>query len=68
MFTKMKNIDSAFRYVRMFSIAFIAACTIISLFIAYKSYQLASQSQQKIFILAAENPIAIGVDLLKPII
>ena len=52
MFTKMKNIDSAFRYVRMFSIVFIAACTIISLFITYKSYQLAFQSQQKIFILA----------------
>jgi conjugative transposon TraK protein len=52
MFTKMKNIDSAFRCVRMFSIVFIIACTIISLFIAYKSYQLASQSQQKIFVLA----------------
>ncbi len=36
----------------MFSIVFIISCTIISLFIAYKSYQLASQSQQKIFILA----------------
>ena len=52
MFKKMKNIDSAFRYVRMFSIVFIAACTIISLFIAYKSYQLVYRSQQKIFILA----------------
>jgi conjugative transposon TraK protein len=52
MFTKTKNIDSAFRYVRMFSVAFIIGCIIISLFIAYKSYQLASQSQQKIFILA----------------
>ena len=52
MFQKMKNIDSAFRYVRMFTIAFIAGCIIISVFIAHKSYQLASQSQQKIFILA----------------
>jgi conjugative transposon TraK protein len=52
MFTKTKNIDSAFRYVRIFSVAFIAGSIIISLFIAYKSYQLASQSQQKIFILA----------------
>ena len=52
MFQKMKNIDSAFSYVRIFSIAFIAGCIIISVFIAYKSYQLASQSHQKIFILA----------------
>ena len=52
MFKKMKNIDSAFRYIRVFSIAFITGCIIISLFTAYKSYQLASQSQQKVFILA----------------
>lgn len=52
MFQKTKNIDSAFRHIRLFSIAFIAGCIIISLFIAYKSYQLASQAQQKVFILA----------------
>ena len=54
----MKNIDSAFRYIRLFSIAFIAGCILISLFIAYKSYQLASQSQQKVFIMA--NGKALG--------
>ncbi len=52
MFQKMKNIDSAFRYVRMFSIAFILACSLLSVFIAYKSFQVAANSQQKIFILA----------------
>lgn len=52
MFQKMKNIDSAFRYVRMFSIAFILACLLVSVFITYKSFQVAANSQQKIFILA----------------
>lgn len=52
MFKKTKNIDTAFRHVRLFSIAFLAGCIIISVMIAYKSYQLAAQSQQKIFILA----------------
>ena len=52
MFQKTKNIDTAFRYIRLFSVAFLAACVIISLFIAYKSYQLSSQSQNKVFILA----------------
>jgi conjugative transposon TraK protein len=52
MFQKMKNIDSAFRYVRMFSIAFILACSLLSVFIAYKSFQVAANAQQKIFILA----------------
>lgn len=52
MFKKTKNIDTAFRHVRLFSIAFLAGCIIISAMIAYKSYQLTEQSQQKIFILA----------------
>lgn len=52
MFHKTKNIDTAFRHIRMFSVAFIAGCIIISVFIAYKSYQLTAQSQQTIFILA----------------
>lgn len=52
MFQKMKNIDTAFRYIRLFSIALIGACVMISIFVVYKSSQLVSQTQQKIFILA----------------
>ena len=52
MFQKMKNIDTAFKQVRLFSLAVIAVCLLLTLFISYKSYQLATQSQQKIFILA----------------
>lgn len=52
MFQKMKNIDSAFRYIRLFSLLFILGCVVSSGFIALKSYQLAAQSQQRIFILA----------------
>lgn len=52
MFTKTKNIDTSFRYVRLFTLAIVLAAVFISIFTAYKSYQIASQSQQKIFILA----------------
>ncbi len=52
MFRTTKNIDTAFRQVRLFSIGVMAVCLVLTLFISYKSYQLASQSQQKIFILA----------------
>jgi conjugative transposon TraK protein len=52
MFQKMKNIDSAFRYIRLFSVVFVTACVIISIFIAYQSYNLASQAQKRIYILA----------------
>lgn len=52
MFQKMKNIDTSFRYIRLFSLFFLLGSLSIAIFISYKSYQLASQSQQKIFILA----------------
>ena len=48
----MKNIDTAFRYVRLFSLFFLVGCIIIAVYISHSSYQLASQSQQKVFILA----------------
>jgi conjugative transposon TraK protein len=52
MFKNPKNIDTAFRHIRTFSIVIIIGCIAISLFIASKSYQLAEQAQQKIYILA----------------
>lgn len=52
MFQKMKNIDSAFRYIRWFSLFFLVGCVTVTVFIAYKSYELTSGAQQRIFILA----------------
>jgi conjugative transposon TraK protein len=52
MFKKTKNIDTAFRHVRLFSIIFIAGCVLISFFTTSRSYQLALQSQERIYILA----------------
>ena len=52
MFTKMKNIDTAFRSVRLFALVCITGCILLSLFIAYKSYELAKRTQNKIYVLA----------------
>jgi conjugative transposon TraK protein len=52
MFTKMKNIDTAFRHIRMFSILVMICSIMLSCFIAYKSYELANNVQSKIYILA----------------
>lgn len=52
MFRKMKNIDTAFRYVRGFTMLVIAGCVLISGFTIYKSMGLVSQMQQRIYILA----------------
>ena len=52
MFRKMKNIDTAFRHIRAFTMLVIVGCVAISGFAIYKSQQLVSQMQAKIYILA----------------
>lgn len=52
MFKRMQNIDTAFRQIRLFSILFLIACIVVTSFIVYKSYQLTTQAQQRVFILA----------------
>lgn len=52
MFTKMKNIETAFRYVRFFTLAVVISCVVICIFVLYKSYQLAAITQNKVYVLA----------------
>lgn len=52
MFKQMKNIDSAFKYVRTFSMLLIIACVGICCFSVYKSFQLVNHIQSKIYILS----------------
>lgn len=51
MFTQFKNIDTAFRHIKTFSIFLILANVLIVCFSLYKSYQLSEQAQNKVFIL-----------------
>lgn len=52
MFTKMKNIDSAFRYVRGFTLVIVTGCILLSGFVIYESYLIVSRSKNKIYVLA----------------
>lgn len=52
MFTKMKNIDTAFRYVRGFTMLVIAGCIIICCYTLYKSFESVALMQDKVYILA----------------
>src|ERR1700712_5626446 len=52
MFKKMKNIDTAFRHVRMFTLIVIICFTIICCFALYKSFRLVYAMQSKVYILA----------------
>jgi conjugative transposon TraK protein len=52
MFQQMKNIDSAFKYVRGFSMVLVLGCTMICCYSLYRSYALVSSMQATIYILA----------------
>jgi conjugative transposon TraK protein len=52
MFTQFKNIDTAFKHIKRFSIFLIMACILISGFAIYKSFDMVKTVQAKIYILA----------------
>lgn len=52
MFKKMKNIDTAFRHIRGFTMLIIAGSVLLSCFALYKSFNLVSEMQDRIYILA----------------
>lgn len=52
MFQQLKNIDSAFKHIRVFSIALICCCASVCCYTVYKSYQLIEETQQRIYILS----------------
>ncbi|WP_325400975.1 conjugative transposon protein TraK [Agriterribacter sp.] len=52
MFRQMKNIDTAFKYVRGFTLLIILVSTGLCCYSLYKSFQLVTNIQDKIYILA----------------
>ncbi|MBV4357313.1 conjugative transposon protein TraK [Parasegetibacter sp. MAH-26] len=53
MFSKMKHIDTAFRYVRAFTFVIILGSLVLCGFVIYKSYELASIAKNKVYVLAS---------------
>jgi len=52
MFSQLRNIDTAFRHIKRFSLFLIIACITISGFAIYKSYEMVGKAQAKVYILA----------------
>jgi conjugative transposon TraK protein len=52
MFRQAKNIDTAFRHFRLFSVLLLLSCTGISTYTLYKSYQVMAVAGQRIYLLA----------------
>lgn len=72
MFTQFKNIDTAFRHIKTFSIFLICACVLVSGFAIYKSFDMVQANNAKVYILAngkaieafsAERKDNIGVEI-----
>ena len=57
MFKQTKNIDSAFRHIKMFSLILVAGCFILCGFVIFKSYELSARVQDKIYILAGDKAL-----------
>lgn len=52
MFAHFKNIETAFRHIRGFTIIVVVCCAAISCFAIFKSYQAAQRAQDRIYILS----------------
>jgi len=52
MFKQLKNIDTAFRHIRLFSLVLIMGCIASVCFTVYRTGDLISESQQRIYILS----------------
>lgn len=55
MFTKTKNIDTAFRQVRLLAVLIIICCFTICGFVLYKNYELSAKVQDRIYLLAGDK-------------
>lgn len=51
-FEQLRNIDTAFKHVRLFSLLMIAACVSISCYTVYTSYNMVTYLQNRIYILS----------------
>jgi conjugative transposon TraK protein len=52
MFRQFRNIETAFKHIKLFSFVLIAACMAICCYTVYESYNMVSSAQQRIYLLA----------------
>ncbi len=55
MFTKMKNIDTAFRSIRTFMIVFLVACTLLCGYIVYSTHATLAAGRGKVYVLVNDK-------------
>lgn len=58
MFQQLKNIETAFRHVRLFTFVVIAACAATTGYTVYESYRMVKSAQQTIYLLAGGQALS----------
>lgn len=56
-FEKVRNIDTAFRFVRTFAFVLLVFCFFLCGFVLYKSYELSAKLDNKIYVLAGDKAL-----------
>ena len=56
-FEKLKNIDTAFRFVRVFAFVLLVLCFLLCAFVLFKSYELSAKLENKIYVLAGDKAL-----------
>jgi conjugative transposon TraK protein len=57
MFKQMKNIDTSFRHIKLFSIVLLCGSFLLCGYVLYKSYALSARVQDRIYILAGDKAL-----------
>ena len=57
MFPKIRNIETAFQHIRLFSIIWLIACTSLSVFVIAESYRAVEKMQDKVYILSSGHAL-----------
>lgn len=57
MFKQIKNIDTSFRHIKMFSLILLCGCFLLCGYVLYKSYELSARVQDRIYILAGDKAL-----------
>lgn len=56
-FQQLKNIDTAFRFVRVFAFVLLVGCFGLCAFVLYKGYELSANLENKIYVLAGDKAL-----------
>ena len=57
MFERAKNMDTAFRFVRVFAFTLLVCCFLLCGFVLFKSYALSAKLENKIYVLAGDKAL-----------